>query len=275
MGQILAGGLSATGRFSIGALVDVQRPNELFGATYAASWDAVDASTIDVVVDFSSPEGVVASATWCTANGVALVVGTTGLSDEQRDAVESAATTVGVVIAANYSVGAVLSEKFAALAAPYFDRVEIIELHHDKKVDAPSGTSIAAAKAIAAARAAAELPEIADPTVRHTVAGARGADTIGGIKIHSVRLPGLVAHQQIMFGGPGEGLTIRHDSFDRVELRAGCGARCRRHRLDATAHRRDRVTDLVAVAASFFVSRARLEFGAFMACRTMTGNFGV
>jgi 4-hydroxy-tetrahydrodipicolinate reductase len=221
MGQILAGGLSTLGRFSIGALVDVQAPHELFGATYAASWDDVDATTIDVVVDFSSPEGVVASAAWCAAHGVGLVIGTTGLSNEQRLAVEQAATKVGVVIAANYSVGAVLSEKFAAQAAPYFDRVEIIELHHDKKVDAPSGTSIAAAKSIAASRVAAGLPEMDDPTVRHTLSGARGADTIGGIKIHSVRLPGLVAHQEILFGGPGEGLTIRHDSFDRLSFVQG------------------------------------------------------
>jgi 4-hydroxy-tetrahydrodipicolinate reductase len=221
MGQILAGGLSGLGRFSIGALVDVQAPRELFGATFASTWDGVDAATIDVVVDFSSPEGVVASAAWCAAHGVGLVIGTTGLSSEQRLAVEDAATKVGVVIAANYSVGAVLSEKFAALAAPYFDRVEIIELHHDKKVDAPSGTSIAAAKSIAAARVAAGLPEMDDPTVRHTLSGARGADTIGGIKIHSVRLPGLVAHQEILFGGPGEGLTIRHDSFDRLSFVQG------------------------------------------------------
>jgi 4-hydroxy-tetrahydrodipicolinate reductase len=221
MGQTLAGGLSALGRFSIGALVDTREPEELFGATYAASWDGVDAAAIDVVVDFSSPEGVVASATWCAANGVGLVIGTTGLSSEQRRVVEEAATRVGVVIAANYSLGAVLSEKFAAMAAPYFDRVEIIELHHDKKVDAPSGTSIAAAKSIAAARSAAGLPVMVDPTVRHTVSGARGADTIGGIKIHSVRLPGLVAHQEILFGGPGEGLTIRHDSFDRLSFVQG------------------------------------------------------
>jgi 4-hydroxy-tetrahydrodipicolinate reductase len=220
MGQILAGGLRALG-FTIGALVDAREPSELFGATYAASFDAVDATTIDVVVDFSSPEGVVAAAAWCAANGKGLVVGTTGLSDEQRQVVEETATTVGVVIAANYSVGAVLSEKFAAMAAPYFDRVEIIELHHDKKVDAPSGTSIAAAKGIAAARTEAGLADMVDPTNRHTVSGARGADTIGGIKIHSVRLPGLVAHQEILFGGPGEGLTIRHDSFDRLSFVQG------------------------------------------------------
>src|ERR1700690_4235188 len=140
MGQTLAGGLRALGRFTIAALVDAREPAELFGATYASTWDDVAASAIDVVIDFSSPEGVVASAQWCAAHGVGLVIGTTGLSSEQRGAVDAAATKVGVVIAANYSVGAVLSEKFAALAAPYFDRVEIIELHHDKKVDAPSGT---------------------------------------------------------------------------------------------------------------------------------------
>jgi len=221
MGQILAGRLSALGQFSIGVLIDAHEPSELFGATYASSFDGVDANTIDVVIDFSSPEGVVASATWCADNGKGLVIGTTGLTEEQRQAVAQAATKVGVVIAANYSVGAVLSERFAAMAAPYFDRVEIIELHHDRKVDAPSGTSIAAAKGIAAARAQAGLPEMIDPTVRHTVSGARGADTVGGIKIHSVRLPGLVAHQEILFGGPGEGLTIRHDSFDRLSFVQG------------------------------------------------------
>jgi 4-hydroxy-tetrahydrodipicolinate reductase len=221
MGQTLAAALAATGRYDLAFLVDSSEPKELFGATYAASWDDVDAAKVDVVIDFSSPDGVVASALWCAQHAKGLVIGTTGLSSEQRQAVEDAAKKVGVVIAANYSLGAVLSEKFAAMAAPYFDRVEIIELHHDKKVDAPSGTSIAAAKGIAGARAAAGLAEMDDPTVRHTVAGARGADTIGGIKIHSVRLPGLVAHQEILFGGPGEGLTIRHDSFDRVSFVQG------------------------------------------------------
>ena len=243
MGQTLARGLSATGRFSIATLVDTNEPAELFGATYASTWDDVDAHSIDVVVDFSSPEGVVASATWCAAHGVALVVGTTGLSNEQRHTVEEAATKVGVVIAANFALGAVLSEKFAALAAPYFDRVEIIELHHDKKVDAPSGTSIAAAKNIAAARSAAGLPEIVDPTVRHTVSGARGANTIGGVKIHSVRLPGLVAHQEILFGGPGEGLTIRHDSFDRLSFVQGVALAA--DAIDATPRLIDGIESLI------------------------------
>jgi 4-hydroxy-tetrahydrodipicolinate reductase len=242
MGQILAGGLSALG-FTIGALVDAREPSELFGATYASSFDDVDANTIDVVVDFSSPEGVVASAAWCVAHGKGIVIGTTGLSDEQRRVVEESATSVGVVIAANYSVGAVLSEKFAAMAAPYFDRVEIVELHHDKKLDAPSGTSIAAAKAIAAARTSAGLADLIDPTNRHTVSGARGADIIGGIRIHSVRLPGLVSHQEIHFGGPGEGLTIRHDSFDRLSFVQGVALAA--HAIDSSPRLIDGIESLI------------------------------
>jgi len=145
MGQILAGGLSELGQFTIGALVDAREPSELFGATYAASFDDVDAPRSTSSVDFSSPEGVVASAAWCAANGKGLVVGTTGLSDEQRRVVEETATTVGVVIAANYSVGAVLSEKFAAMAAPVFrSPSRSSSCTTTKKVDAPSGTSIAA-----------------------------------------------------------------------------------------------------------------------------------
>jgi len=120
-----------------------------------------------------------------------------------------------VVVASNFSVGAALAERFAAAAAPYFDRVEIIELHHDKKVDAPSGTSIATARQIAAARRAAGADPLVDPTSRFTIEGARGAHGEDGVVIHSVRLPGLVAHQEVLFGAPGEGLTIRHDSFDR------------------------------------------------------------
>lgn len=215
MGQALGEGLGALEEFRVAILVDEYSPRELFGAVHARSLDEVDPSSVDVVIDFSSPEGVVASATWCAANGVALVVGTTGLSDEQRRVVAEAATRVGVVISSNFSVGAALAERFAAMAAPYFERAEVIELHHDRKVDAPSGTSIAAAHAIADSRRRAGLGPLGEPTVRHTVAGARGANVVDGVQVHSVRLPGLVAHQEILFGSPGEGLTIRHDSFDR------------------------------------------------------------
>jgi 4-hydroxy-tetrahydrodipicolinate reductase len=214
MGQALAGGLSERG-YQLVALVDVHEPRDLFGARYAPTLTALDDERVDVVIDFSSPEGVVNSATWCSGHGVALIVGTTGLTKEQRQALSIASTRVGVVVAANFSIGAVLSERFAAMAAPYFERVEIIELHHDKKVDAPSGTSIMTATGIAEARSLAGQAPLTDPTTHQTVDGARGADVVDGIKIHSVRLPGLVAHQEVLFGAVGEGLIIRHDSFDR------------------------------------------------------------
>lgn len=221
MGQAMAEGLGAVEGFSVEVLVDLGVPRELGTARYVATIDEVSAEDVDVVVDFSVPESVVASANWCARHGVPLVIGTTGLTPDQRRSVVEASTRVGVVIASNFSIGAVLSERFAVQAAAYFDRVEIIELHHDRKLDAPSGTSIATAKAVAAARSAAQRAPLEDPTVRHTVPGARGADVVGGVRIHSVRLPGLVAHQEILFGGPGEGLTIRHDSFDRASFVQG------------------------------------------------------
>jgi 4-hydroxy-tetrahydrodipicolinate reductase len=215
MGQALAEGLGALEQFSIVALVDQLEPKSLFGAKFATSLDELEPTTLDVVINFSSPEGAVASAAWCAKHAVALIIGTTGLSPEQRQSIQQAATRVGVVVASNFSIGAVLAERFAAEAAPYFERVEIIELHHDQKVDAPSGTSITTANRIAESRQRAGQAPLIDPTQRATLDGARGADAVDGIKIHSVRLPGLVAHQEILFGSVGEGLTIRHDSFDR------------------------------------------------------------
>jgi 4-hydroxy-tetrahydrodipicolinate reductase len=243
MGQAIAEGLDGVGDVTVVVLIDVHEPRELFGATYLPSIKNLDASLVDVVVDFSVPESVVESAQWCASNGVALVVGTTGLSLEQRHQVEKAGTEVGVVMASNFSLGAVLSERFAKLAAPYFDRVEIIELHHDKKVDAPSGTSISTAAGIAAAREHAGKAPMEDPTVRHTISGARGAEASDGIRIHSVRLPGLVAHQEVHFGGPGEGLTIRHDSFDRQSFVQGIVLAVRA--LDATPRFLDGISSLV------------------------------
>ena len=215
MGQALAEGLGAIDGFDVVALVDVNEPATLAGARYAASLDELDATTIDVVIDFSTPEGVANSARWCARHAVALVVGATGLDADQRACVDDAATKVGVVMASNFSIGAVLADRFAALAAPYFESVEVIELHHDRKADAPSGTSIATAHVIASARANAAMSPIVDPTRRRTIEGARGADAGDGVRIHSVRLPGLVAHQEILFGGPGEGFSIRHDAYDR------------------------------------------------------------
>jgi 4-hydroxy-tetrahydrodipicolinate reductase len=231
MGQALAQGLGGRG-YAITALVDVHEPRELFGARYVTALVDLGDALVDVVIDFSSPDSAVTSAAWCAGHGVALVVGTTGLSEDQRRALEDASKHVGVVVATNFAIGAALSERFAAMAAPFFERAEIIELHHDKKVDAPSGTSITTATAIAAARRAAGDAPLVDSTSRRTIEGARGADAIDGIKIHSVRLPGLVAHQEVLFGGPGEGLTIRHDSFDRQSFVHGVALAI--ERIDAT-----------------------------------------
>ncbi|MDE3223198.1 MAG: 4-hydroxy-tetrahydrodipicolinate reductase [Acidobacteriota bacterium] len=221
MGQALARGLAAHEGLEVVALVDEHPPASVAGAIGVADLNACDALSLDVVIDFSSPQGVLTSAQWCAAHGVALVVGTTGLTEAHWSALEAASQRVGVVVAANFAIGAVLSERFAAMAAPYFERVEIIELHHDHKVDAPSGTSIATARAIASARRAKGLAPIEDPTTSLSVEGARGANVEDGVKVHSVRLTGLVAHQEVLFGSPGEGLTIRHDSYDRESFLPG------------------------------------------------------
>lgn len=221
MGQVMALGLGLQDDFFVAALVDTSEPHTLFGARYASSLAELEPADIDVVVDFSTPLGVTVSASWCAAHAVALVIGATGLDDEQRSAVEHASRSTSVVMASNFSLGAVLSERFAVVAARYFERAEIIELHHDHKADAPSGTSLSLAHAIGEARARAGRAPLVDPTTRHSVPGARGADAGDGIMVHSVRLPGLVAHQEILFGSPGEGLTIRHDSYDRQSFVRG------------------------------------------------------
>jgi 4-hydroxy-tetrahydrodipicolinate reductase len=221
MGQAMAEGLSAFGDISLVALVDSNEPRELFGARWARSIDELADTSVSHVVDFSIPEAIPTLSLWCAANKVSLVTGTTGLSADQTAQLVKAGTVTSVVQASNFSLGAVLSERFASMAAPYFPRVEIIELHHDRKLDAPSGTSLTTAKAIADARAEAGLQGLDDMTERQTVPGARGARGEGGVHIHSIRLPGLVAHQEVIFGGPGEGLTIRHDSFDRASFVQG------------------------------------------------------
>ncbi len=220
MGQALTVGLNALDGVDVVALVDVTPPLDTHGARYVERLDQLEASGVDAVVDFSTPAGVVGSAHWCATTRIPLVVGATGLGEEAWAALRLASHETTVIVASNFSVGAALAERFAALAAPYFDRVEIVELHHDRKADAPSGTSIATARVIAAARRRAGRATEADPTVRFTVAGARGGD-VDGVPVHSVRLPGLVAHQEVLFGAPGEGLTIRHDSFDRASFVAG------------------------------------------------------
>jgi 4-hydroxy-tetrahydrodipicolinate reductase len=154
--------------------------------------------------------------------GIHAVVGTTGFTDERLDTIrEWLADTpkLGVLVAPNFAIGAVLSMRFAQLAAPHYESVEIVELHHPEKADAPSGTAVRTAQLVAAARAAAGLDPVPDATT-HGLDGARGA-VVDGVHVHAVRAAGLVAHQEVLFGTPGETLSIRHDSFDRASFMPG------------------------------------------------------
>jgi 4-hydroxy-tetrahydrodipicolinate reductase len=158
---------------------------------------------------------------WCVRHAVDVVVGTTGLKpgdyDEIRALIEEEGSESNVFIAPNFAIGAVLMMRFAAQASKFFPVIEIVELHHDRKADAPSGTALRTAHEIAAARG--EAPKLAVDSVE-AVEGVRGGE-VEGIHIHSVRLPGLVAHQEVLLGGPGQSLTIRHDSYDRASFMPG------------------------------------------------------
>ncbi|HEY1177607.1 MAG TPA: 4-hydroxy-tetrahydrodipicolinate reductase [Phytomonospora sp.] len=176
----------------------------------------------DVVVDFTRPDVVMDHVRWCVDQGVHVVVGTSGFTPERVDEVRawlSAKPGVGVVIAPNFGIGAVLMMQFAAKAARYFESAEIIELHHPNKVDAPSGTAAHTAELIAEARAAAGLGAQPDATTQE-LDGARGAE-VEGVRVHSIRARGFVAHQEVVFGGEGETLTVRHDSVDRASFMPG------------------------------------------------------
>jgi len=174
----------------------------------------------EVIVDFTSPDAVMRTLRYCIGAGINCVVGTTGFDDAKLDQIRQlcdANPAVGVLIAPNFGIGAVIMMRLAQIAAPYFESAEIIELHHPDKADAPSGTAALTAELIAAARAG--LPPQPDATT-HGIEGARGAD-VDGIHVHSVRARGLVAHQEVIFGGEGETLTIRHDSLDRTSFMPG------------------------------------------------------
>ncbi|MCB0893519.1 MAG: 4-hydroxy-tetrahydrodipicolinate reductase [Propionibacteriaceae bacterium] len=199
---------------------------ELVGAVDAGD-DRSAAERAEVVVDFTHPDAVMGNIEWCTARGINAVVGTTGFTDERLAQARQLAEQggVGVLVASNFSIGAVLMMHFSAQAARFFESVEVIELHHPNKADAPSGTSATTAGKIAAARADAGLGPVPDATASG-LEGARGAE-VKGIHVHSVRLRGLIAHQEVLFGGEGETLTVRHDSLDRVSFMPGVVAAVR------------------------------------------------
>lgn len=174
------------------------------------------AASADVVVDFTTPDSALHNLSWCIRHGIHAVVGTTGWDTARYEAVREQLAThpgVGVLIAPNFAIGAVLLMKFAEQAAAFYESVEIVELHHPNKVDAPSGTARTTAQRIAFARNNAGLGAQPDATSQ-MLDGARGAD-VDGVPVHSVRLRGLLAHEEVLFGNVGETLTLRHDSLDR------------------------------------------------------------
>ena len=174
------------------------------------------------VVDFTHPDVVMDNLEFCISHGIHAVVGTTGFDEARLERLRgwlADAPGTGVLIAPNFSIGAILMMRFAAVAAPFYDSVEVIELHHPDKADAPSGTARRTAELIAAARRAAGSPPMPDATST-ALDGARGAD-VDGVRVHGLRIRGMVAHQEVVLGGPGETLTIRHDSMDRASFAPG------------------------------------------------------
>ncbi len=184
--------------------------------------EALVRARAQVVVDFTHPDVVMDNLRFCIANGIHAVVGTTGFDQsrlDQLDAWLADEPGVGVLIAPNFSIGAILMMRFAAQAAPFFESVEVVELHHPDKADAPSGTARRTAEMIAAARRDAGSAPMPDATSTG-LEGARGAD-VDGVRVHGLRVRGLVAHQEVILGGAGETLTIRHDSLDRISFTPG------------------------------------------------------
>ncbi len=215
MGQAVCAAVGAAEGLELGPQIDLDAGSADLSALG-------EPGAADVAVVFSVPAVALDHVLACVRAGVHAVVGTTGWSPDRLDAVRSeldANPGVGVLVAPNFALGAVLLMRFAAVAAPFYESVEVIELHHPDKVDAPSGTAAHTAHAIAQARAAASAAAMPDAT-NTGLDGARGAD-VDGVRVHSVRLRGLVAHEEVLLGGPGELLTLRHDSLDRSSFMPG------------------------------------------------------
>ena len=211
MGQEVCRAIKATNDLELVAEIDLND-----------SIESLKSSKAEVMVDFTTPEVVMENLKFAIENGIHAVVGTTGFDGARLETLKKLLAdnpNVGVLIAPNFGLGAVLMMQFAKSAAKYFESAEIIELHHPEKVDAPSGTATRTAELINEARREANLGEMPDKTAK-SLEGARGAK-IGEVPIHSVRLRGLVAHQEVLFGDKGELLTIRHDSLDRSGFMPG------------------------------------------------------
>ncbi len=189
----------------------------------AADADALVRAGTEVVVDFTHLAAACENLDFAAANGIHAVVGTTGFSDEDLARFAGAFAKSNCLIAPNFAIGAILMMRFAELAAPWFETAEIIELHHDQKLDAPSGTAMLTAERMAAASA----DWAPDPTTTETIPGARGSKGPAGIPVHSVRMRGMVAHQEVLLGTTGQTLSIRHDSYDRSSFMPGVVLACK------------------------------------------------
>lgn len=213
------GVLGAEGRVGSAIVAAVEADENL---TLAAALDAADDlqqlvdNGVEVVVDFTVPDAVMDNVEFCVRHGIHAVVGTTGWTEERYNQVRewlSESPDTGVLVAPNFAISAVLTMKFAQMAAPFFESAEVIELHHPNKKDAPSGTAVHTAEGIAKAREEAGMGQQPDAT-EQSLDGARGAD-VEGIPVHAVRMTGMVAHEQVIFGTRGQSLTIKQDSYDR------------------------------------------------------------
>lgn len=217
--------IGAAGRMGAEVVRAVDDADDLHLAAVVDIGDSLDrlvAASVQVVVDFTTPDAVMETIRFCLQHGIHAVVGTTGFTPERLDQVRTMLAEhpgVGIIIAPNFALGAVLLMRFARQAAPFFESVEVIEMHHPDKLDAPSGTARHTAEAIAAARRDAGSGPMADATA-HEIPGARGAD-VEGVRVHAVRARGLVAHEEVILGNAGEILTLRHDSLDRASFMPG------------------------------------------------------
>jgi 4-hydroxy-tetrahydrodipicolinate reductase len=220
MGRTVCEAVAGAADLELVAAVDPQHAGIDVGqvanvdAHFQVSADAralVDAGA-EVAVDFTVADAARKNLAFAAEEGIHAVVGTTGFTDTDLASLEAAFTRSSCLVAANFAIGAVLMMRFAELAAPWFETAEIIELHHDGKIDAPSGTAIRTAERMAAA--SGDWSD--DPTTSHVLKGARGGTGPGGIPIHSVRLHGLFAHQEVLLGTSGQSLNIRHDTYDRT-----------------------------------------------------------
>ncbi|WCZ34773.1 MULTISPECIES: 4-hydroxy-tetrahydrodipicolinate reductase [Corynebacterium] len=223
--MIKVGVLGATGKVGSAVVAGVEKAGDLQLAAKVSAGDSLQVLVdegVDVIVDFTTPNAVMDNLEFCINNGIHCVVGTTGFDDERYQKVRdwcAANEGVGVLIAPNFAISAVLTMAFARQAAPFFESAEVVELHHPYKLDAPSGTAVKTAQGIADARKEAGLTEMPDAT-EQALDGSRGA-SVDGVPVHAVRMKGMVAHEEVIFGTTEQSLTIRQDSYGRESFVPG------------------------------------------------------